>query len=170
MELLRPHFQLQVRVPNVDESLHKNEAPLKYVERVAREKFLSLQPNLQKKERLLTADTTVHLGRKILAKPEDRKDAERMLRFLSGSLHLVTTAVCYGSASSIKSFRVTTKVWFRKLKKEELDDYLYSGDWEGKAGAYGIQGQASFFVERIHGSLTNVIGLPLESVLKRLIG
>ena len=59
---------------------------------------------------------------------------------------------------------------FRKLKKEELDDYLYSGDWEGKAGAYGIQGQASFFVERIHGSLTNVIGLPLESVLKRLIG
>jgi len=168
LELLRSHFQLEVRVPNVDESVKRSEPALKYVERVAREKFLSLQAGLKKGELLLTADTTVHRGSKILGKPADRKEAERMLRFLSGSLHLVTTAVCFGSSSSIKSFRSTTKVWFRALTKPELDAYLYSSEWEGKAGAYGIQGQASFFVKKIQGSLTNVVGLPLEEVLVRL--
>jgi len=168
LELLQSHFQLEVRVPNVDESVKKKEPAIKYVARVAREKFLSLQPALKSGEFLLTADTSVHLESRIFGKPKDQKDAERMLRFLSGSLHLVTTAVCVGSSSSLKSFRTTTKVWFRTLTKAEIQNYLYSREWEGKAGAYGIQGSASFFVKKIEGSLTNVVGLPLEDVLARL--
>jgi septum formation protein len=164
-ELLAPHFQLVVRPANIDESVRVGEKPLQYVRRIAREKFKALSLKF-KGESLLTADTVVILGRDVLGKPTSRQDAKQMLGRLSGREHRVTTAVCLRwGASKEKLFTYSTRVLFRKISEQEIEAYLKSGEWKGKAGSYAIQGQAQSFVASIHGSLTNVIGLPLERVI-----
>ncbi len=114
---------------------------------------------------VLAADTIVVLGSKILGKAKNATEAKKILKSLSGKKHFVITAVCMGSKSNLKTFEVSTAIRFRKISDEEIKDYLRSGEWKDKAGAYGIQGKAKAFVEEIRGSLTNVIGLPLEKVL-----
>ena len=119
---------------------------------------------------VLAADTIAALGGRVFGKPFDRDDARRILKSLSGTMHQLITGVTLLDASSgVKLIRHdSTDVIMRRLTDSEIEDYLDSGAWEGKAGAYGIQDRGDAFVERIEGSFTNVVGLPMELVARML--
>lgn len=171
-ELLSPYFKLNIAVADIDETPKRKENPKLYVKRMAREKWIALADRRRKRVKsslLLTADTTVVQAGKILGKPETRKEAARMLKALSGKSHWVWTAVALGDISRNspqKIILVGSRIFFKKLSREELALYLRSGEWQGKAGAYGIQGLAGGFVKRIEGSLSSVIGLPVAECLE----
>jgi septum formation protein len=172
-ELLRSvglHFDI---VPaDIDESALPGEAPSDYVARLSNEKARVVAERVGGGAIVVAADTTVDVDGRILEKPVDDPDARRMLRLLSGRTHLVHTGVttlCFGVGSgrtgSPVSVVVETAVRFVELTDRAIDWYLATGEHAGKAGAYGIQGAAGAFVERIEGSITNVIGLPLAETL-----
>ena len=119
---------------------------------------------------VLAADTIASLGGRIFGKPVDRDDARNILESLSGTTHQVITGVTLlDAASGITLIRHdSTDVTMRRLAEREIEDYLDSGAWAGKAGAYGIQDKGDAFVERIDGSFTNVVGLPMELVERML--
>ena len=117
---------------------------------------------------VLGADTVVALDGKILGKPKHEKDAIRMLQELSDRKHSVFTGMALVRGKKAYTKVVETKVWFRKLKDSEIKRYVSSGEPLDKAGAYGIQGKAAVFVEKINGSYTNVVGLPLSQVYTML--
>ena len=119
---------------------------------------------------VLAADTIAALGDHVFGKPVDRDDARSILQSLSDTTHQVITGVTLLDASSgIRLIRHdSTHVTMRRLRELEIEDYLDSGAWEGKAGAYGIQDKGDAFVERIAGSFTNVVGLPMELVAAML--
>lgn len=149
---------------DIDESVHGNETPDHYVLRLAKEKALaglSLHPDML----VLAADTTVVVDGDILGKPENDQDAKDMLMQLSGSVHQVLTGIAIGKNTQgqiiIESQAVQTEVYFAELNAAQIDHYIKTGEPMGKAGAYGIQGKAALFVERIEGSYSNVVGLPL---------
>lgn len=157
---------------DVDESLHPGEKPIDYVERVARDKAMALVARLGMGATgdvvVLAADTTVDVDGEVLAKPEDDADARRMLRLLSGRTHQVHTAVVAWRISGLQTATVTTDVTFVELDDATIDWYLATGEHRDKAGAYGMQGAAGALVERIDGSPTNVIGLPLAETVALL--
>ncbi|WP_339109183.1 Maf family protein [Thioclava sp. GXIMD4216] len=148
-----------VRAPDIDETPRKNERPRDYVARMAREKAMAL--DLAADEVILCADTTVTCGRRILGKPEDAAEAAEFLFMLSGRRHHVLTAVAVRGAFGIRERLVDTVVKFRPLSNEDVNAYLVSGEWQGKAGGYAIQGLGGAFVPWIQGSYTGVVGLPL---------
>jgi septum formation protein len=115
---------------------------------------------------ILAADTVVAVGNEIFGKPADIDDARRILGTLLGTTQQVITGVTllHPNDNRQLSRHDVTHVTMRRMSPQELDDYLAGGDWEGKAGAYGIQGEADKFVERCEGSFTNVVGLPMELV------
>ena len=114
---------------------------------------------------VLGADTIVAAGGRILGKPGDRQEAEAMLRCLSGTRHEVITGVALLAPGGHKRIASeSTFVTMRPMSDEEIDEYLASGEWIGKAGAYAIQETADRFVDRIEGSWSNVVGLPIERV------
>jgi septum formation protein len=152
-------FQFTVRVADVDETPHDGEAPRAYVLRVAEEKARAVQAD--RDEIVLAADTTVVLGREFMGKPADAADAARMLRALAGKRHEVITAICIKRSDGVQTDLSSTAVWFASLSDKEIADYVASGEPMDKAGAYGIQGLASKFIDRIDGSYTNVVGLPV---------
>ena len=117
---------------------------------------------------VLGADTVVALDGEILGKPKHEKDAIRMLQELSDRKHSVFTGMALVRGKKAYTKVVETKVWFRKLKDSEIKRYVSSGEPLDKAGAYGIQGKAAVFVEKINGSYTNVVGLPLSQVYTML--
>lgn len=120
---------------------------------------------------VLAADTVVGLGRRILGKPENQDEARRFLSMLSGRRHRVFGGVTVISPGGRASRRlVVTTVSFKRLETAEVDSYLDSGEWEGKAGGYAIQGLAGGFVRSINGSYFNVVGLPLYETLSLLRG
>lgn len=165
-ELLRAAgIDFTVRVADVDEKVLPNELPRDYVVRLSREKARAVAAD---GEVVLGADTTVVALNEIIGKPEDAKDAERMLRLLSGKWHEVLTGVSLVSGSQVSSDVAVTRVKFAKLSDEEINWYVASGEPMDKAGAYGIQGYASRFVERIEGSYSNVVGLPVQMVYRML--
>jgi septum formation protein len=165
-ELLRAAgIDFTVRVADVDEKVLPNELPRDYVVRLSREKARAVAAD---GEVVLGADTTVVALNEIIGKPEDAKDAERMLRLLSGKWHEVLTGVSLVSGSQVSSDVAVTRVKFSKLSDEEINWYVASGEPMDKAGAYGIQGYASRFVERIEGSYSNVVGLPVQMVYRML--
>lgn len=164
-ELLRAAgFEFIVRVADIDETPRAGEAPRAYVLRLAEEKALAVPGDL-----VLAADTSVVLGDEIMGKPVDRADAARMLRALSGREHEVITGVCLRRGAETLVELASTAVWFAPLSEAEVEWYVESGEPMDKAGAYGIQGLASRFIERIDGSYTNVVGLPVALVY-RLLG
>ena len=166
-ELLRAAgIEFGVRAADVDESVLAGESPSEYVVRVARDKALAV-PHAED-EVVLAADTTVVLGSEIMAKPENADDAIRMLTALSGRRHEVITGVCVAFGDTIATDLASTSVWFAAMSREEIDGYVASGEPMDKAGAYGIQGLASRFVERIDGSYSNVVGLPVALVYQML--
>lgn len=117
---------------------------------------------------VLGADTIVAIDGKILGKPRNKKEAAAMLHELSDAKHAVYTGVALVKDDKVITKVVETKVWFRRLTDKEIDDYIASGEPMDKAGAYGIQGRAAAFVDKINGSYTNVVGLPLSQVCKML--
>ena len=119
---------------------------------------------------VLTADTVVSVGRRILGKPADAAEAARFLLLLSGRRHRVTTAVCIRRGDRTASRTVETRVRVKRLSDDELSAYLRSGEWRGKAGGYAIQGLFGAFVPEIVGSYTNVVGLPLAETAALLTG
>lgn len=168
-DLLAPFFHLEIVSPEIDEQQAREEKPLSYVRRMAKEKWRVVASQTESLIPILASDTVVIHRHQILGKPENEREARRFLSRLSGDEHSVVTAVALGKRSQAPDiFLVKTKVTFRSLKKKEIDDYILSDEWSAKAGAYAIQGKASAFVSKISGSLTNVIGLPLEAVLERV--
>lgn len=161
-------IEFEIRVADVDESVNSGEAPLEYVTRLACEKAAAVPASPD--EIILGADTTVVVDGQILGKPEDAADACRMLRALSGREHQVITGVCVRRGDDVQVGAVTTTVWFRAMSEAEIDGYVASGEPMDKAGAYGIQGQASRFIPRIDGSYANVVGLPVHLVYDLLAG
>ena len=163
-----------VRPAGIDETPLPGEAPANYVRRLSIEKTdASMAPPLANPaEIVLAADTTVDVTGEIFEKPLDTNDAYRMLRMLSGRSHLVhtgvTVSVPIAGACRSSTIVVTTEVTFADLEDAAIDWYLTTGEAMDKAGAYGIEGAAGAFVEKIKGSVTNVIGLPLAETLTLL--
>lgn len=149
----------------INEDVLLNENPDQYVLRLAKEKasagFQKLSKDKQDISVVLAADTTVVCDGQILAKPESLEHSRAILSHLSGREHKVMTAIALQSKDKFQRQVVTTQVTFRKLTPAEIEAYWYTGEPQDKAGSYGIQGLAAIFVEGIHGSYSNVVGLPL---------
>jgi septum formation protein len=148
-----------VRPPDIDETPLKGELPRPYCQRMAREKAAAVQASPD--ELVLCADTTVALGRRILGKPENAGQAAEFLLALSGRRHRVITAVALRLGTRHWLRDVVTTVQMKRLSDTELNGYLATNDWQGKAGGYAIQGPAGAFIPWINGSFTGVVGLPV---------
>jgi septum formation protein len=165
-----------LRPAEVDEIPVKGELPRALANRLARAKAEAALSSVRLDEELrggyiLAADTVVAVGRRILPKAEMLEEAAQCLRLLSGRNHRVYTGICLVTPK--ETFRqrlVETRVRFKRLSAEDLEAYLASGEWRGKAGAYAIQGLAGTFVVKLVGSYTNVVGLPLYETLSLLAG
>ena len=145
--------------PDIDEDPRKAELPRPYCARLAREKALAVQAGPD--DIVLTADTTVALGRRILGKPGDAGQAAEFLTALGGRRHQVITAVAVRRGARLWTRESVSAVRMKRLSDDELNAYLACGEWQGKAGAYGIQGAAGAFIPWISGSFTGIVGLPL---------
>nr|WP_232897185.1 nucleoside triphosphate pyrophosphatase [Pontibaca salina] len=148
-----------IRPPDINETPQKGELPRPYCMRMALEKVRAVPSYTE--DLVLCADTTVAMGRRILGKPADAEEAARFLRALSGRRHRVVTAIALRRGEQIWRRDVVSQVRMKRLSEAELNDYLATGDWQGKAGGYGIQGPASAFIPWISGSFTAIVGLPL---------
>lgn len=150
----------------VDESVHPGEPPRDYVRRVALDKALHALSYMRDRQLvarpLLSADTTVALGDRILGKPADAAEAREMLGALSGQVHEVLTAVVVIDGHDIRQMLSVSRVHFMPLSTETIDRYIASGEPFDKAGAYGIQGHAGTFVADMQGSFTGIMGLPVH--------
>lgn len=145
----------------IDEAPQHGELPLAYAQRIARAKAQAVAV-LHPSTRILGADTVVALGRRILPKAEDAQTARQCLALLSGRRHRVITCVCLiREQGEYRSKTVTSIVRFTRLTPAQIDAYIASDEWNGKAGGYAIQGLAAAFVPFISGSYSNVVGLPL---------
>ncbi|MBO0727547.1 MAG: septum formation inhibitor Maf [Blastocatellia bacterium] len=162
-ELLRAAgIDFTVRAAGVDETITSDESPRDYVVRLSREKARTVIHSSVGDELALGADTTVVINGQIIGKPADAGEAGRMLRALSGQWHEVLTGVALARADKIISAVSSTRVKFAELSDAEIKWYISTGEPMDKAGAYAIQGHASLFVERIEGSYSNVVGLPMQ--------
>lgn len=148
-----------IRPPDIDETPLKNELPRPYCARMAIEKVRAVKAGAD--DIVLCADTTVALGRRILGKPENAGEAAEFLLAMSGRRHRVITAVAVRRGDRVWEKDVVTTVRMKNLSDEELNAYLATDDWQGKAGGYGIQGPAGALIPWISGSFTAVVGLPL---------
>jgi septum formation protein len=161
-------FEVQSKDVNEDFPTHlkAEEIPLYLCQKKAMAFSDSLLPN----HLVITADTIVWVDNQVLNKPEDRADAQRMLKLLSGKMHQVFTGVCIQSANKNKSFFAETKVYFKPLTDYEIDFYIDNYKPYDKAGAYGAQEFIGFIaVEKIEGTYFNVMGLPLKELYEELL-
>jgi septum formation protein len=162
-------YELLLAGPEEDsealETVMPGELPLTYVKRVTQLKLDAAVSRMKQRglpnAPILCADTTVALGRHILGKPEDAKDALRMLKMLSGQTHRVLTAVAVASNRKRAICVSVSQVTFAPMKLSEMKSYVASGEPMGKAGAYGIQGLAATYISEIKGSYSSIMGLPL---------
>lgn len=156
--------EVEVRPSNADESRVPGTPPPQHALELARRKASTAPAD----RLVVAADTVVHRDGVIYEKPADRSEARDTLRALSGATHEVTTGVVVRRGDRERAFTVSTTVRFRALTDDEIERYLRTGEADDKAGAYGIQGAAAAFVAEVHGSWTNVVGLPLEETLGAL--
>jgi septum formation protein len=145
---------------DLDETAGKGEAPRRYALRMAEAK-LAVVARRHPEALVLAADSVVAVGRRILPKAETEAQARACLALLSGRRHRVVGAVAVALGNRSRTRLVETVVRFRRLAGDEVDAYLASGEWRGKAGGYAIQGRAARFVAFLSGSYSNVVGLPL---------
>jgi len=153
--------------PDIDETPKKDELPAAYAKRLAAEKAAKAAEDTQVRDGdvILSADTVVAVGRRILPKTESEADAKRCLQLLSGRRHRVLTAITLLQLGGKVSERlVTSTVAFKRLTDAEIAGYLASGEWQGKAGGYAVQGLAAAYVRWMEGSYSSVVGLPLHEV------
>ena len=160
----------------IDETPKKNELPRNLARRLSQEK-LAAAMDLAKDDPemagalMLAADTVVAVGRRVLPKAELIEEAATCLRLLSGRSHRVYTGLAFVNAKGhIRRRLVETRVRFKRLSREDIESYLASGEWRGKAGGYAVQGFAGGFVVKVNGSYSNVVGLPLYEVMTLLTG
>ena len=169
LEQLGVAYELLLPDPQEDaealEVVLPNEAPLTYVQRVTQLKLDAALQRLQQRglpmAPVLCSDTTVALGREILGKPADAKDAVRMLRLLAGKTHRVLTAVALGTADKRVQAVSSSRVTFAPMSPVQIDAYVATGEPMGKAGAYAVQGRVAAHIARLSGSYTGIMGLPL---------
>ncbi|KJV87993.1 Maf family nucleotide pyrophosphatase [Anaplasma phagocytophilum] len=160
----------EVISPDLDESVHKGELPRLYAERVAREKALKVFSSRPDKF-VLGADTVAYCGRRIMLKTDDEAQATEYLEMISGRRHRVCTAVCLcAPTGDVRVRSVVSVVKFKRLSKDEIDCYIRSGEWKGKAGGYSIQGWASALISWMQGSHSSIVGLPLHETYCLLSG
>jgi septum formation protein len=152
--------------PDINEDPKPRELPLPYCARLAREKALAVVAGPE--DLVLCADTTVALGRRILGKPADAGEAAEFLTALGGRRHQVITAVALRLGDRIWARESVSAVKMKRLSDDELNAYLAGGEWQGKAGAYAIQGAAGAFIPWISGSFTGIVGLPLAETASLL--
>ena len=173
LEQLGVRYELLLPDPDEDaealEAAKTNEAPATYVKRVARLKLDAAITRMRHRglspAPILCCDTTVALGRVIYGKPEDGKDATRMLSELAGSTHRVLTAVAVqGAGKAVRRFEAlsTSQVSFETMTVAQIRAYVATGEPMGKAGAYAVQGRAALHITRINGSYSGIMGLPLR--------
>ena len=165
--LLQKPFE--VRVADISEEMDEKVDPAQQVAQVSRRKALAVAR--EKEDVVIAADTIVVCGGQILGKPKDEADACRMLRLLSGKSHQVMTGLTVLQGEKQVLCTEITDVYFRTLTDEQIRNYVRSGEPMDKAGAYGIQGGAALFVERLVGDYYNVVGLPvcrLSQILEEL--
>jgi len=173
-ELLeRVGLRLRIQATDIDETPRPGEAAADYVRRMATSKSEAALRSSPTREDALTiplvsADTTVIVGGRILGKPADAAEARAMLLGLAGRRHEVTTAYRVHLGGRDLDRSVTTTVAIRLLEPREIEAYVACGEWQGKAGGYAVQGIAAAFVTELRGSPTNVVGLPLAEVLADL--
>jgi septum formation protein len=165
-----------LRPASLDETAKRAEMPRSYVTRLARAKAEAARDLIANDKELaeayvLAADTVVSHGRSIFGKPANVEEALAMLLRLSGRSHRVLTGLCLITPDDRVRLKVVeTRVRFKRLSKEDMQSYLASREWRGKAGGYAIQGIAGCFVQKLAGSYTNVVGLPLTEVTGMLLG
>ena len=152
---------------NIDESVQKKEKPKFYLKRICYKKALNIQ-NKYKEDIILSADTIVTTSQKIFGKPLDKHDAIKTLKYLSGRNHNVSTGVCVLYKDKKKIKIIETKIKFKRLHDDEIDQYIKTNEWLNKAGSYAIQGFAERFIVKINGSYSNVVGLPLYETVNLL--
>ena len=156
----------------LNEAVMEGEKPAVYVERVARAKALAGWKRLEQRSlpraAVLSADTTVALGERILGKPANRREATEMLSALSGGRHEVLTAVAIKHESQFECVISVSEVEFKPLSAEDIRQYVATGECDDKAGAYAIQGRAAQFVVELRGSFSGVMGLPLYETAQLL--
>jgi septum formation protein len=145
---------------DTDETPAAAEAPRDYAVRMAIAKLAVVAPR-HPGATVLAADSVVALGRRILPKAETEAQARSCLALLSGRRHRVLGGVAVGAAGKVRTRLVETVVRFKRLEPAEVEDYVRSGEWQGKAGGYAVQGRAATFVSFLSGSYSNVVGLPL---------
>lgn len=155
-----------IRPPEIDETPLKGELPKPYCSRIAREKALATEAS--DADIVLCADTTVALGRRILGKPADAGEAAEFLIALGGRRHKIITSVVVRKGGDVWQRDVVSEAKMKRLSDAELNAYLATNDWQGKAGGYGIQGAAGAFIPWISGSFTGIVGLPLAETANLL--
>ena len=170
---VEPHALLPA---DVDETPLRAESPRELSKRLARMKAEAARKAARNREDLrdafiLSADTVVAIGRRILPKAEVVEEAAGCLRLLSGRTHRVYSTVCLVTPrDAVRERVVESRVRFKRLSRDEMESYLASGEWRGKAGGYAVQGLAGTFVVKLVGSYTNVVGLPLYETVSLLDG
>lgn len=170
---LRPDLIYPV---DVDEEPRRREAPRLLVTRLSQEKALTAATTstvkaLGRNVFIVAADTVVAVGRRCLPKPDTPEQALETLRLLSGRMHRVYSGVCVITPKGRRLKRVVeTKVRFKRLSREDVETYITSEEWRGKAGGYAIQGRAEAFIRAVNGSYSNVVGLPLYETVTLLEG
>jgi len=161
-------------IPRLEEKRLDHEEPYDFACRLAEDKALSIAQGLTDRQIVLGCDTIVVLDGDVLGKPANRNDALDILMRLVGNRHTVCTALALASNKGLlASAYALTEVFFNPVSRDQLEEYIGTGEPMDKAGAYGIQGMGGFLVDRIEGSLDNVIGLPrdlLDDLAEGVIG
>ena len=166
LELLKQinFYPNEIFKPEINEDPQKKELPILYVKRMAKEKMDVVKKKFPN-DLILTADTIVYVGRRIIDKTNEQSKAIKFLELLSGRRHRVSTAFNLYCKDKIDSLRVVTSVVkMKRLTDNEIKSYIETNEWKGKAGVYKIQGSAEKFIQFISGSYTNIVGLPLNQV------
>ena len=166
-------YAFEVVTPATEEKPRPNETATDYVLRNAQEKSADVAGRVAAGAVVIAADTVVVLRGRIMEKPRSEAGAHEMLRSLSGQVHQVITGFCVrgpdrGGAERVRAEAVSTDVVFRVLADEEIEAYIRSGEPMDKAGSYAIQGRGAYMIRRIHGSYTNVVGVPLTELVEVL--
>ena len=154
------HIPFICEPSDIEEVMDENLPLLERISELAYQKALPIFDK-HPEEIVLGADSIVYIDGEVIGKPKDEQDARRILHLLSGRAHQVTTGVAIVSKDEVIKFSQTSDVLFYELDEEEIEDYIASQEWQGKAGGYAIQGYACRFIKAIQGDYSNIVGLPV---------
>lgn len=169
MLLKRAGIKFEVIQSNYEEDINIHKDPHKLTRYLSKKKAETVASNL-KNAIVIAADTIASFNNELIGKPKDKKEAKKILKLLNGKMHLIVTGFTIMDADTKKTITesVETKVYFKKLTKKEIDDYVATGEPLDKAGAYGIQGLGKTLIDKVEGNFDNVVGLPINIVCQCL--